>query len=272
MRRTVLLFGKGELAIRVAAWFHRSPDHKLQTVVPVVSEPSWTDSLIKWCVAHEVGYVESGHFRDIPRVDTDDWTVDLAFSTFYDKIIPLWFIRKTKRIPNLHNSPLPRYRGVNPINWALKNRERTHGVTIHDITPDIDAGPIVSQVLFSVYPDSDEVIDVYERAVEYGYALFTQTMPILDRIEPKPQNEAQATYYSRQDEVRLGERSEFTRALSPSEGGRLGPVARSVVVSAGPAMTTKMHPGVPTIVAGGRAVPAGEAKMKNTGFSTPTET
>jgi hypothetical protein len=39
-------------------------------------------------------------------------------------------------------------------------------------------------------------------------------MPILDRIDARPQDEALATYYSSDDAARLGDRSSFTRARS----------------------------------------------------------
>ena len=118
------------------------------------------------------------------------------------------------RILNLHNSPLPKYRGVSPINWALKNGERVHGVSIHEITPGIDDGPIYSQLLYSIYPEFDEVRDVYARALEYGWVLFTQTMPLMSRITPRPQDHAQASYYNLQQNAQLAERRSFTRQES----------------------------------------------------------
>jgi hypothetical protein len=214
MPRSVVLLGKGTLLIRIAEWFQANPDYEIVHVVPVVPEPTWTDLLIPWCDAHYVPYVPTGHHQDIPGVQSESWRVDLALSVFYSWILPSWFIERTGRCLNLHNGPLPKYRGIAPINWALKNGERRHGVTIHEITPDIDAGPIVSQVTFDIYPEVDEVIDVYNRALEYGYCLFEQTLPMLDRIEPTPQDESEATHYKRQDQERLGERRDFTRAIS----------------------------------------------------------
>jgi methionyl-tRNA formyltransferase len=212
--QTVVVLGKGSLAIQVAAWFRESSEHELVTVVPVVPEPAWTQSLVEWAHAHDVPYVESGRVEDLAGVDGDDWTIDLAFSVFYDRIIREWFIAKCGRILNLHNGPLPRYRGVSPINWALKNGERTHGVTIHEISPGIDTGPIVAQLRYSIYPETDEVEDVYRRALAYGWTLFEQTMPLLDRIAAEPQDESQATYYAAAQNDDLGDRRGFTRALS----------------------------------------------------------
>ena len=233
VKQNVILLGKGTLAIRIADWFLTQPDYDLRLLVPVVPEPNWTDSLSSWADSHQVPVVRSGHYKDIPDVSGDTWHTDIALSVFYDKIIKEWFIRKCSRILNLHNSPLPRYRGVSPINWALKNGERLHGVTIHEITPGIDDGPICSQLLYSIYPEVDEVQDVYTRALEYGWTLFVQTMPLLQKITPTAQDPARATYYTTQQNAQLGDRRGFTRAEScasvghPSRHGRLSanPVA-----------------------------------------------
>jgi methionyl-tRNA formyltransferase len=207
--RSVVVLGKGTLAIRIAGWFSESPDHELRAVVPVIPEPTWTDSLEQWAREAGVPVVESGDYRVL-----DVGPIDLAISVFYDKILNAEFIDACGRVLNIHNSPLPRYRGVSPINWALKNGERMHGVTIHEITPGIDDGPIVAQLQYSIYPEFDEVVDVYNRALEYGWALFSQTMPNLDRIEATPQDESAASYYSTADNDALGERRGFTRAVS----------------------------------------------------------
>ena len=217
-RRTVVL-GKGTLAVKIANWFLESADYDLRHVVPVVPEPGWTESLSAWASTHGVSVVESGHWRDLPGAaalaeDGPPVRHDLGISVFYDKILPAEFIARFDRLLNLHNGPLPRYRGVSPINWALKNGETTHGVTIHEITRGIDSGPIVAKLEYSIYPEFDEVADVYERALEYGWVLFRQTMPMLDRIRARPQDEAQTTYYSATDKELLDERSGFTRELS----------------------------------------------------------
>src|SRR5258708_2170797 len=162
-KKTVIVLGKGSLAIKVAQWFHANSEYKLLMVVPVIPEPTWTDSFTSWAREAQVPFMESGHYKDILDVTKNNWSIDLAVSVTYDKIIKEWFINKCKRIINIHNGPLPQYRGVSPINWALKNKETTHGVTIHEITPGIDDGPIISQINFSIYSEFDEVLDVYKR-------------------------------------------------------------------------------------------------------------
>jgi methionyl-tRNA formyltransferase len=210
MQRVIVL-AKGDLGIRVADWFLKSPDYKLQAIVPVIPEPTWTLSLKTWAQNNNVPIIESGHYKDIENSANDDWNIDLAVSIFYDKIIKEWFIKKCKRILNLHNGPLPKYRGYSPINWALKNNEREHGVTIHEITPGIDDGPVVSQLKYSIYPEFDEVIDVYKRSIEYGWTLFQQTMPLLDKIEARQQVHSDMSYYCSAQNHLLEERRSFRK-------------------------------------------------------------
>ena len=201
----VIVLGKGELSVRVLDWFFASPDWHVEAVVPVVPEPDWSASLIDRATALQVPVVESGDYHELP-----DTPADLVFSVFYDRILSAEFIAAHRRVLNLHNSPLPKYRGVAPINWALKNAERSHGVTIHEITPGVDDGPIVAQVTYSLYP-FDEVEDVYRRALAFGWTLFEQTMPILGAIEPSPQDESAASYYPRSESSRLGDRGGWRR-------------------------------------------------------------
>jgi methionyl-tRNA formyltransferase len=213
MQRVVVL-GKGDLSIRVANWFLHSDKYDLVAVVPVIPEPSWAGSLSRWGKANEIPIIESGNYYDLAHNANLGGSIDLAVSVFYDKIIKAWFIERCRRIINLHNGPLPKYRGVSPINWALHNKECEHGITIHEITPGIDDGPIISQLKYSIYPEFDEVRDVYQRSIEYGWVLFQQTIPLLNKITARQQEHENASYYCKRDNLRLGERRSFTRETS----------------------------------------------------------
>lgn len=213
-KREIVLLGKGTPAIQVGQWFLDSPAYSLLAVVPSMPPPTWTGSLPEWARSAGIPVVDSGRYEDLAQLRDPAWRLELAFSVFYSRIIKPEFIDRCDRILNLHNAPLPRYRGVSPINWALKNEEQVHGVTIHEITPGIDDGPIVSQATFSIDPETDEVIDVYRRCVEFGFTLFVDTMGRLDRIRPRPQDESRALYYTKRDNSRLEERRFFTREES----------------------------------------------------------
>ena len=205
--RQVVLLGKGDLAIRVGQWLYDAPDYELVWVVPVLPEPTWSGSLLGWAHGLGIGVVESGRWQGLP----EDFRPDLALSVFCHQIFPRAFIDRCGRILNLHNSPLPRYRGMTPINWALKNGETEHGVTLHEVTCEVDAGPIVGQLSYPIDPEADEVIDVYRRALEHGWELMEDCLPRLDSLPGRAQDEALATHYTSRDLEALGERRWFTR-------------------------------------------------------------
>ncbi len=51
---------------------------------------------------------------------------------------------------NTHYGALPAYAGLSPYYWHLHNREEQFGVTLHQIVPRLDAGPIIEQTLGSM--------------------------------------------------------------------------------------------------------------------------
>jgi methionyl-tRNA formyltransferase len=203
----IILLGKGDLSIKVAEWILKN--HELVLVVPDSPEPSWTSSLTKWCINNQISFIPSGDYKEITNLQD----IDLIISIFYGKIIKDGFIKEVKNIINLHNAPLPKYRGVRPINWALKNNEFEHGVTIHKISKGIDDGEILGRVTYPIYPEIEEVIDVYNKSLDYGWLLFLDVMSKYDYIinNTVVQDEKNATYYSNKDINKLGERSNFNR-------------------------------------------------------------
>jgi methionyl-tRNA formyltransferase len=70
---------------------------------------------------------------------------------------------------------------------------------------------VVAQLKYSIYPEFDEVIDVYNRSMEYGWTLFQQTMPIVGKIRARQQVNSQASYYDSKQNHLLGERRSFRK-------------------------------------------------------------
>jgi phosphoribosylglycinamide formyltransferase-1 len=56
-------------------------------------------------------------------------------------------------ILNIHPSLLPAFPGLHPQQQALDHGVRVSGVTVHLVTPDLDAGPIVLQRTVPVLDD-----------------------------------------------------------------------------------------------------------------------
>lgn len=60
------------------------------------------------------------------------------------------------RILNVHPSLLPKFPGLNPHKQALEAGEQEHGCTVHVVTKEVDAGPIIAQAKVEVRPDDTE--------------------------------------------------------------------------------------------------------------------
>jgi methionyl-tRNA formyltransferase len=85
---------------------------------------------------------------------------------------------------NLHPGPLPRYAGLNSVCWAIYRGEKEHGVTLHKLVPEIDAGPIVYQE--SVAIGSEETgLSLTVKSVNIGVPLI---MRLLEAAAQGPSN------------------------------------------------------------------------------------
>jgi phosphoribosylglycinamide formyltransferase-1 len=60
-------------------------------------------------------------------------------------------------IVNIHPSLLPAFPGVDAQRQALEHGVRVTGVTVHFVTPELDAGPIVMQTAVAV--ESDDTVE-----------------------------------------------------------------------------------------------------------------
>ncbi len=59
------------------------------------------------------------------------------------------------RLINIHPSLLPRHPGLDTHRRALEAGDREHGVSVHFVTAELDAGPVIAQARVPVLPDDD---------------------------------------------------------------------------------------------------------------------
>lgn len=72
------------------------------------------------------------------------------------------------RMLNIHPSLLPKYRGLNTHARALAAGEVEHGCTVHEVTPQLDDGPILGQARVPVRPgDTEDVLATRVLAQEH---------------------------------------------------------------------------------------------------------
>lgn len=199
------MFGKGRVAVAALDELMNC-GYEIAYVVETESAPNHGTSLSDYARSKNISVLDIKKLDDLPKQD-----IDLGLSVYFNLIFRDRHIRLFKRLLNLHNAPLPRNRGVLPVNWALHNEETTHGVTLHEIAVGVDTGSILSQAVFPIDPEVDEVIDVYVRCLDYGESLIRSSIPHLDQLLPRPQNECESSYHSRLDTPKLGNRRFWMR-------------------------------------------------------------
>lgn len=89
------------------------------------------------------------HTRDINRREGRDFIQslrpDIVVSAHFDqRLYPPLCDNFECSFVNIHPSPLPHYRGIEPVLHCMKNRDHQYGVTLHRIVESIDAGPILA--------------------------------------------------------------------------------------------------------------------------------
>ena len=119
---------------------------------------------------------------------------DVAVVVAYGKILPPKFLNAPEYgCINVHFSLLPKYRGAAPVNWAIVNGETETGVTTMKIVQELDAGPILLQKATQIEP-AEIAPALLSRLAEIGADLISETLSNLPTIEPKAQQDEEATF------------------------------------------------------------------------------
>lgn len=103
---------------------------------------------------------------------------------------------------NLHGSLLPKYRGAAPVQWAVLNGDPHTGNTVIQMTPGLDAGPILGQQTIAIDPD-ETAGELEARLALAGAEL---TLQVVEQLATgtavgRPQDKSQATKAPRLDKA-----------------------------------------------------------------------
>src|ERR1700674_4243272 len=96
-------------------------------------------------------------------------------------------------IVNVHASLLPKYRGAAPVQWAIARGETHTGVTTMRINEGLDTGSMLLNWETEIGAE-ETAVELGERLAAAGADLLVRTLAELPSIEPKPQDDSQASY------------------------------------------------------------------------------
>ncbi len=98
------------------------------------------------------------------------------------------------RAVNCHPSLLPRYRGRDPLFWTILNGEREVGITLHRMTDELDAGPILRQRPVTV-PEGATSASLAELVDRAGAGLAVELVSGAELPPGREQDHAAATHF-----------------------------------------------------------------------------
>jgi methionyl-tRNA formyltransferase len=155
--------------------------------------------------------------------DAFDPEVETVVVAAYGLLIPEPVLERALWL-NVHPSLLPRWRGAAPIERALMAGDKETGVTIIELAPELDAGPIAAQRAFSV-AEEDDFGTVSARSGELAAELLEEALPE-PQLRPQPEEGVSYAEKIRAEDRQLDwsrppqESLNRIRALSPHIGAR----------------------------------------------------
>lgn len=102
----------------------------------------------------------------------------VVFAGFMRVMTPKFVHAYQGKLINLHPSLLPKFPGLHPHRQALEAGENEHGATIHFVSSELDAGPIIARWSLPVRPE-ETLKTLTERTRKIEHLLLPQTLSLL---------------------------------------------------------------------------------------------
>lgn len=97
------------------------------------------------CISHG-DFDSREHFDRAVATACDEVAVDLLILAGFMRILSPWFVQHyAGRILNIHPALLPAYPGLDTHQRVLDAGDEWHGSTVHVVTEELDAGPLIMQ-------------------------------------------------------------------------------------------------------------------------------
>ena len=104
------------------------------------------------------------------------YNIDILCLAGFMKILSGNFIKKfSKPILNIHPSLLPKYKGLNTHERAIKNKDKFAGASIHKVTEKLDAGKVILQKKVKILR-SDNVKSLKKKVLKIEHEIYPKAI------------------------------------------------------------------------------------------------
>lgn len=120
----------------------------------------------------------------------EDWGTELICLAGYMRIHSDKFAQKwTGKMLNIHPSLLPLFPGLRVHQQALDAGVKVSGATVHEVIPELDAGPPVMQAVVPVL-DTDDADTLAARILKVEHQIYP--LALKQYIEKRPNNDVES--------------------------------------------------------------------------------
>ena len=101
---------------------------------------------------------------------------DIVCLAGFMRILTPEFTRKWEgKTLNIHPSLLPKYKGLHTHERAIEAGDTEHGCSVHEVTAELDGGPILGQAMIAIRPD-DTAESLAARLLEWEHKLYPEVL------------------------------------------------------------------------------------------------
>ncbi|MDK8502963.1 methionyl-tRNA formyltransferase [Aerococcus sp. UMB1112A] len=202
--KNIVFMGTPDFAVKSLQALLDQPDYQVVAVVtqpdrPVGRKRRLTPTPVKEvALAHDLKIFQPEHIASDQEIADffDQAELDLLVTAAYGQFLPQSLLEAPKYgAVNVHASLLPKYRGGAPIHYAIWKGDQETGVSLMQMVPAMDAGPILAQAKAPI-DDQVTVAEMFDRLADLGAELLIDKLPALfaGDLRAVPQDEDQATY------------------------------------------------------------------------------
>ncbi len=185
----ILISGRGSNMIRIAQAC-RDEDWPARIACVISNRPDAAGLAAASTLGLETGVVDHRAFDSRDRFDAalasaiDRHRPDLVVLAGFMRILGADFVAHySGRLINIHPSLLPAFTGLHTHERVLAAGCKAHGATVHFVTAELDAGPIIGQAVIPVL-DDDTAATLQERVHVAEHRLYPRALSWLvsDRV------------------------------------------------------------------------------------------
>jgi phosphoribosylglycinamide formyltransferase-1 len=222
-RAKVAIFISGA-GSNMAALIHASrlPDAPYEVVLVASNKPlasglklAQAEGIATFALSHK-GMVRSEHDAAMEQAAIDAGAEYIALAGYMRILSDEFAARWAGKMLNIHPSLLPKYKGLDTHQRAIDAGDDIAGVSVHLVTPELDAGDVLGQLEVTIHPD-DTAETLAERVRYAEHQLYPRVLANYVARQNDP-----AWLLERVEELALALPETHSRQSHGSPGWRVG--------------------------------------------------